>query len=1097
MSCGAGALVLAAVAQLARPAAEQGVLQNWAWRKAVAPPFSDPLEVAGAASAALQRLSAAAGTLGALLALTVAVCLQLLGARGTRALLPSALGSAAFVLACVLIAACFVYGTAACYASPFGCTALKAQLLAALGLGLFAPCRLAVTPATSPAASAAYAAAGLVLLLAHAACTIVCSLAAADAPRAVGGRWGRIEPLLERTGVWGRLATGCTGEASPLFEAAARLGLGSVAALSGGATLLLACILALAHHERAHEAAAQEAAEAAAAGPEQAGRTSWWWWVPSSKRERELRQALNTAPDAGGGSQPALGPGDGTLSAATTEEVLLRADAPSRTPSRAPSWVGPQLGTGSMWAEAQHTTQLTPRTTMRTTQLSNADDPAWGNAGLVLERFRGCALPRIKPLLLLGALLMLAAAWVAGTLFWDATATAAMPYTVSTHFLASVSAPAAAAAAAAFDASEERVAPRATSVADGGKAFHVVASVPYATGANCTAAVIRLHNGYARGVTTVRLVEAEGANASVTLNVDSAAPLPTPPTLDISWAGLGGEGGACGAPADDGGAAAPTLNISAFAPDGCDEQCPWRWLWASCRCHAVARLTLALPRLPGAPPLAGALGAAPAALPSVHASAAEGAVRVLGGGLGEGQLLNELSASTAAGDVTVRGVGAAGALRVGGPGGQARLSGVLAASLHVHATSAMAEAVLALQPCLCSPDGVPSGAGCAALGVDPAGPAAAAAPRFCPNRTALVMGDVTLEASGGPVVLNGTLASGTTTVATQGGSTLVVSDAQLLGTLAVVQRGGGADEGEAGGGSTHLSNVLALGCEVCMQPHLAPLLDWNASAAPELLCVCDAAPPAVQYVGAGASRLAGAAVLARSLNASASRGAISLVEMVLLPPLAPERMLEPAVAGGTDASADAKCDAAAAAPGAPPPPGYARAAPPSLVASSVLGGVTLLGLVSLQPAEAAAVQCHLSSVGGDVKATFSGGAINGSYAVVKDEPGIGHAGVVVDDAPTAALTGRLGTGNASVVVVHNYGNLALSLSSKAPSAFADVLGGAAASGAASASAAAALAAARGAPQRGAPRHYVSLHSLLRPLADAFHNKPRSNRTVVQ
>jgi len=97
----------------------------------------------------------------------------------------------------------------------------------------------------------------------HAACTLACALAAAGVPAAVRGRWDAIAPLLGRSGAWARLARGCTGEAAPLYEAAARLGLGSVGALSGGATLLLALVLALSRHERAH-AAAQESAHAAA-----------------------------------------------------------------------------------------------------------------------------------------------------------------------------------------------------------------------------------------------------------------------------------------------------------------------------------------------------------------------------------------------------------------------------------------------------------------------------------------------------------------------------------------------------------------------------------------------------------------------------------------------------------------------------------------------------------------------------------------------------------------------------------------------------------------------------------------------------------------
>ena len=147
--------------------------------------------------------------------------------------------------------------------------------------------------------------------------------------------------------------------------------------------------------------------------------------------------------------------------------------------------------------------------------------------------------------------------------------------------------------------------------------------------------------------------------------MDSTAPLATLPTLSVSWDGFGAACGAADGGAAEGGgggaAAAPTLNISAFAPAGCDEQCPWRWLWAGCRCHAIARLTVTLPRMPGAPPLTEALGA-PAGLPSLHASAREGSVRVVsdglgaarGDGLGAGQPLHELRVRAAAGDALVQ-----------------------------------------------------------------------------------------------------------------------------------------------------------------------------------------------------------------------------------------------------------------------------------------------------------------------------------------------------------------------------------------------------------------------------------------------------------
>ena len=121
--------------------------------------------------------------------------------------------------------------------------ALKAQLIVSLCLGLFAPLRLALTPARSAVASTVYAGTALVLLLAHAACAAICSAAAAGRSEAIDGRWQDIEPLLARSGMWERLSAGCTGNPEPLFEAAALMGLGTVATLSCGATVLLGIVV--------------------------------------------------------------------------------------------------------------------------------------------------------------------------------------------------------------------------------------------------------------------------------------------------------------------------------------------------------------------------------------------------------------------------------------------------------------------------------------------------------------------------------------------------------------------------------------------------------------------------------------------------------------------------------------------------------------------------------------------------------------------------------------------------------------------------------------------------------------------------------------
>ena len=87
-------------------------------------------------------------------------------------------------------------------------------------------------------------------------------------------------------------------------------------------------------------------------------------------------------------------------------------------------------------------------------------------------------------------------------------------------------------------------------------------------------------------------------------------------------------------------------------------------------------------------------------------------------------------------------------------------------------------------------------------------------------------------------------------------------------------------------------------------------------------------------------------------------------------------------------------------------------------------------------------------------------------------------GIVIDDAPTLQRAGRLGSGNASVLLEHSYGSLALSLSSKPPSAFAGVLAG---SGGAAALFERGIRGGRPAPRR----QQVSLQRMLGPAAPLF------------
>ena len=135
-------------------------------------------------------------------------------------------------------------------------------------------------------------------------------------------------------------------------------------------------------------------------------------------------------------------------------------------------------------------------------------------------------------------------------LFWDATAASMMPYTLTTIPVlppalppaavgyGATSAPAAATAAGEAEPGLPQARwwlPTVTAtggddggggggssgVGSGGARRHrVIASAPYSVAVNCTGAVIRLHNGWARGVTTVLLLGEEGANATIDLEVD-------------------------------------------------------------------------------------------------------------------------------------------------------------------------------------------------------------------------------------------------------------------------------------------------------------------------------------------------------------------------------------------------------------------------------------------------------------------------------------------------------------------------------------------------------------------------------------------------
>ena len=106
--------------------------------------------------------------------------------------------------------------------------------------------------------------------------------------------------------------------------------------------------------------------------------------------------------------------------------------------------------------------------------------------------------------------------------------------------------------------------------------------------------------------------------------------------------------------------------------------------------------------------------------------------------------------------------------------------------------------------------------------------------------------------------------------------------------------------------------------------------------------------------------------------------------------------------------------------------------------------MTLNGIIAESHA-AKEANVTLASYAGDIKAIFSGGSFYGEYEVINGH-GIGHEGIVVDNTPTTARSGTVGDGNATLRVYHTDGNVALALSTKAPSVFAGITGGLGGSG---------------------------------------------------
>ena len=373
--CALGALVVGGAALSAAPRAVQAVLQNWAAIKNVALPFSDPLQIANATADNLHHLAIGLFALATFLWLLLSVSVQLLSRAGVRTLMPPVLCGATLTLSALSLGCAFAYGPTACFASPLGCTGVKAQALSSLMLCLYALARLALGPAASRLRLTLQICGGLALAAAHAAVVGMCWVGADEASAVVGAHWETIRGLLP-VGYWG---WGCSGDRLPLFAAAAGGAFTTFACLSGGCCLLALLLVFMAHWEwrrygsrvsQLTYAGAQLSYGGAAAGgsPDGAGA------APATPQTGFSRGAAASVPDSGGVWG---GPDGGWVLESAGKRWSYGAEGPGQI------WGTPARPGGNHLRHVPHDERRSDDAARRTSLLSNSyNDPLLGNAAV-------------------------------------------------------------------------------------------------------------------------------------------------------------------------------------------------------------------------------------------------------------------------------------------------------------------------------------------------------------------------------------------------------------------------------------------------------------------------------------------------------------------------------------------------------------------------------------------------------------------------------------------------------------------------------------------------------------------------------------------
>jgi len=224
-------------------------------------------------------------------------------------------------------------------------------------------------------------------------------------------------------------------------------------------------------------------------------------------------------------------------------------------------------------------------------------------------------------------------------------------------------------------------------------------------------------------------------------------------------------------------------------------------------------------------------------------------------------------------------------------------------------------------------------------------------------------------------------------------------------------------EPKAKGSAANLNNVAVLDCSVCKPTDLIEQLSWAdlplSAELPTLFCACPPSDVHGILLHAADADLTALLAIASNLTAISDSGDLTLDEFVLTA-TQPTTNLSGAVVG----------------PEAPTP---------VVRMTSTYGDVALNGLIATSAGSK--FNISLESMAGVVKGLFTGGALDGHYEVVTAPGGIGHVGIVIDNQVTSTTAGHVGKeGNASVFLKHNYGDLSLAMSTKAPSVFDGITG---------------------------------------------------------